>query len=354
MILGIRIVLIFSLCIFGLLVVNHVGAQSSGSVTIEGRVPGCGDGVIESGEECDNGNLSGASCQSRGFTSGTLACTASCLFDTLSCVYTPPSSGGGSGGGGGGGSGGKVTGAQVVLSGRAYPKSEITILKDAQVVATTIADQNAHFQILIKGLSAGTYIFSLYGEDTAGVRSSLFTFPVSVTKNILAKIDNIFVAPTLTGDKIEVKKGSPIVLFGQSYPLSEVTLEINSEQQFFVKAPAGPDGVYLKSFNTEVLELGAHHAKARSTAEQVISSQSVAYGFTVGTKDVLAIATASCPIKADINADCRVNLVDFSIVAFWYLRPLSPEFTVREAKHLNGDAKINLVDFSIMAFHWTG
>ena len=273
----------------------------------------------------------------------------------MSCVYTPPSSGGGSGGGGGGvSSSGKITGAQVVLSGRAYPRSEITILKDAQVVATTIADQNAHFQILIKGLSAGTYIFSLYGEDTAGVRSSLFTFPVSVTKNILAKIDNIFVAPTISGDKIEVKKGSPIVLFGQSYPLSEVTLEINSEQQFFVKAPAGSDGVYLKSFNTEVLELGAHHAKARSTAEQVISSQSVAYGFTVGTKDVLATASTSCPTKADINADCRVNLVDFSIVAFWYLRPLSPEFTVREAKHLNGDAKINLVDFSIMAFHWTG
>lgn len=350
MILGIRSVLIVSLGAFILLAAGYVRAQGNGSgtVTIESRVPGCGDGVIETGEECDGNNLAGASCMSRGFTGGTLSCTSSCLFDTLSCVYTPPSSGGG------GGSGNKVTGAQVVLTGRAYPRSEITILKDAQVVATTIADDNAHFQVLIKDLSSGTYIFSLYGEDTKGIRSSLFTFPVSVTKNVLAKIDNIFVAPTITGDKKEVKKGSPIVLFGQSYPLSEVTIEVNSAQQFFIKTPVGTDGVYLKSFDTTVLELGEHHAKARSTAKQVISSQSAAYGFTVGTKDVLAKEITSCSERADFNADCRVNLVDFSIVAFWYIRPLSPEFIVREAKHLNGDAKINLVDFSIMAFHWTG
>ncbi len=349
MIFLIRHVLIFCLLTVTLVVVNYVDAQSFGTVTLDGRVQGCGDGVIDSGEECDTGNLAGASCQSRGFTSGTLACTSSCLFNTLSCVYTPPNS---NSGGGGGGS--KVTGAQVVLSGRAYPRSEITILKDAQVVATTIADDQAHFQVLIKGLSSGTYIFSLYGEDTKGIRSSLFTFPVSVTKNILTKIDNIFVAPTITGDKIEVKKGSPIVLFGQSYPLSEVTIEVNSAQQYFIKSPVGQDGVYLKSFNTEVLELGAHHAKARSTAEQVISSQSAAYAFTVGTKDVATSETKTCSDRADVNVDCRVNLVDFSIVAFWYLRPLSPEFILREAKHLNGDTKINLIDFSIMAFHWTG
>lgn len=339
------------LCLFAvtLVVVKYVDAQSFGTVNFDGRVQGCGDGVIDSGEECDMGNLAGASCQSRGFTSGTLACTSTCLFNTLSCVYTPPSS---NSGGGGGGS--NVTGAQVVLSGRAYPRSEITILKDAQVVATTIADDQAHFQVLIKGLSSGKYFFSLYGEDIKGIRSSLLTFPINVTKNILTKIENIFVAPTITGDKIEVKKGSPIVLFGQSYPFSEVTIEVNSTQQYLVKSSVGQDGVYLKSINTEVLEIGANYAKARSTAKQIISSQSAVYAFTVGSKDVAAIETKLCSDWADVNVDCRVNLVDFSIVAFWYLRPLSPEFILREAKHLNGDAKINLIDFSIMAFHWTG
>jgi hypothetical protein len=326
-----------------------VSAQSSGTgeVLIDALVPGCGNGIIESGEECDGAALSGASCFTKGYTGGSLSCTSSCLFNTSSCVYTPPvaSSGGG---------GGSAQGAKIVLTGRAYPGSQITILKDAQVVATTIADEGAHFQVLIKGLAAGTYIFSIYSEDIKGIRSSLFTFPVSVSRGILAKIDNVFVAPTITADKIEVKKGDPVLLFGQSYPFSEVTLEVNSEEQFFLKTKAASDGVYLKSFDSSVLEFGVHHAKARSVADEQISSQSSAYEFVVGTKNVYSSDYEVCSKKADLNGDCRVNLVDFSIVAFWYLRTLSPAFLARERAHLNGDGKINLVDFSIMAFHWTG
>jgi hypothetical protein len=61
-----------------------------------------------------------------------------------------------------------------------------------------------------------------------------------------------------------------------------------------------------------------------------------------------------CSRIADFNGDCRVNIVDFSIVAFWYKRNLTDSFKVREKEHLNGDGVVSLVDFSIMAFHWTG
>src|SRR3989344_6781100 len=66
----------------------------------------CGDGVVDSSEECDGANLNGASCSSRGFTSGTLSCSSSCEFNTSSCTtvapsVTPTPSGGGGGGGGG-------------------------------------------------------------------------------------------------------------------------------------------------------------------------------------------------------------------------------------------------------------
>lgn len=344
-----RLVLIFVLFSFFAFFIQSALAQGVGSSTIivEGRVPGCGDSVIESGEECDGSNLAGASCMSEGFTSGTLTCTASCLFNTTACTYTPPSSGGGGGGG-------QTRGAQVVLTGRAYPRSQITILKDAQVVATTIADEAAHFQVLIKGLSAGTYIFSLYSEDTKGLRSSLVTFPMTVTRNILTKIDSIFVAPTITGDKVEVKKGSPIILFGQSYPLSDITLEVNSEQPFFIQTKVGSDGVYLRSFDSAVLEFGQHHARARASAKEQISAQSSSYEFIVSNRDVFTSDKVTCSEKADFNIDCRVNLVDFSIAAFWYRRELTAEFKQRETRHLNGDGQINLVDFSIMAFYWTG
>ncbi|HBZ36322.1 MAG TPA: hypothetical protein DEO26_01140, partial [Candidatus Veblenbacteria bacterium] len=53
--------------------------------------------------------------------------------------------------------------------------------------------------------------------------------------------------------------------------------------------------------------------------------------------------------KADLNDDGRVNIVDFSIAAYWYKR-LSPPASV----DLNTDGKVDIVDFSIMAYNWTG
>jgi len=48
----------------------------------------CGNGSIDSGEECDGANLDGQDCTTvpGGFTGGTLACTAGCTFDTASCT----------------------------------------------------------------------------------------------------------------------------------------------------------------------------------------------------------------------------------------------------------------------------
>jgi hypothetical protein len=52
-----------------------------------GGGPVCGNGIIESGEVCDGGNLGGETCQSQGFTGGTLACAANCQsFDVSGCT----------------------------------------------------------------------------------------------------------------------------------------------------------------------------------------------------------------------------------------------------------------------------
>ena len=70
--------------------------------------------------------------------------------------------------------------------------------------------------------------------------------------------------------------------------------------------------------------------------------------FNIGTKTIFA-QPEKTPAKGDMNNDKRVNLVDFSVVAYWYKRP-SPPATV----DLNNDGKVDLVDFSILAYYWTG
>jgi hypothetical protein len=45
----------------------------------------CGNGVIDSGEDCDQSNLNEHTCATQGFVGGVLNCGAGCSFDTSGC-----------------------------------------------------------------------------------------------------------------------------------------------------------------------------------------------------------------------------------------------------------------------------
>ena len=151
-----------------------------------------------------------------------------------------------------------------------------------------MAGADANFQMTLAGLSAGNYIFSVYGEDSKGVRSSLLTFPVSVTFGATTKVSGIFIAPTIAVDKSEVKRGDNIAIFGQSVPNSEVTISVNSDEEFFNKIKADAVGAYLYNFDTSLLEIGQHFTKSKVAFGGEISSLSKTIGFAVGTKTVMA------------------------------------------------------------------
>lgn len=255
------------------------------------------------------------------------------------------------GGGGGSGSGGFTPApvTQVIFSGRAYPGSSVTLLKDAQIIATVNADTSANFQIGLSSLSGGNYIFSVYSVDKKGLRSSLLTFSISLTAGATTKIDNIFIAPTIAVDKDTVKKGDNIAILGQSVPSADIIISVNSEEEFFVRTISDANGVYLYNFDTTVLEYGDHYTKSKASAGNIaISSFSRSINFKVGTTNI-SNEFSNTQLIGDVNGDLRVNLIDFSIVAFWYKRS-SPPIKV----DFNNDGKVNLIDFSIMAFHWTG
>lgn len=363
-----NIYLIFALTIasaIGFFIFFEEAAANSDAVIITVKILVCGDGVREGWEECDGADLGGATCVSRGFGSGSLSCSPACEYDTSSCIaYScgdgscngsetcsscpadcgacPPS------GGGGGGYIAPAVETKVIFSGKAYPSSDVTLLKDAQISASTVAGSDADFQIDLSGLSAGNYIFSVYSEDSKARRSSLLTFPISVTQGATTNVSGIFIAPTIDVDKSEVKRGDNIAIFGQSAADAEITISINSDEEIFKKVQSDSDGIYLYNFDTIPLEIGQHFTKSKAALNGEISSFSRAVSFQVGNESV-AKETAEVLIKGDPNNDGKVNLVDFSIAAFWYKKS-SPPAKV----DLNSDGKVDLIDFSIMAYYWTG
>jgi hypothetical protein len=218
------------------------------------------------------------------------------------------------------------------------------------VVTTTIADAQANFQISVANLAGGNYFFSVYSEDANGLRSSLLTFPVSLTDGATTNIGGIFITPTIGTDKTQVRKGDNIAIFGQTAGNSEVTIQVNSEHEHFAKTKADANGAYLYNFGTEPLEYGDHTTKSKSALNGEISTFSGVAAFQVGTQNIFTqTQVKKCTKRGDANGDCKVNLVDFSIVAFWYKRANPPANV-----DMNADKKVDLTDFSILAFNWTG
>jgi hypothetical protein len=237
----------------------------------------------------------------------------------------------------------------MTISGSAYPLSTITVLKDAQIAAQSISGPDGNFSITINDLTLGNYIFSVYAQDSNGNRSTLFTFPASFSTSATSEVSGVFLSPTISVNKQEVKQGDTIVIFGQSAPNAKVTINIHSSQTLQVQATSASSGAYLYDLDTTPLEFGSHSAISRTAKGNLLSDDSVSASFVVGDQNINAAPTATSSIKGDLNGDGHVNLVDFSILAYWYNKANPPV-----AYRLDGKTTIDFTDFSIMAYYWTG
>ena len=297
--------------------------------------------------------------------SGTLILATSAAASAVP-TGVPPADGGSGGGGGGGGGGGSSGGGSggggssgqimAVFSGRAYPSVTVTLLQDARIIATTESDADAQFSIAVPNLTKGSYTFSLYTEDFEGRRSSLHTFSIALVggAGAVTDINGIFIAPTIAIDHDHLLQGDPVAIFGQSSPNDTVTITVHSNSEHSAQTTSDDSGVYLYNFDTKVLELGTHTARARSSSGLEMSGMSLASTFTVTDAAGNTTGAPASALRGDLNADGKVNLIDFSIAAYWYGRQITGPIVQTEIDRLNGDGKVNLIDMSVIAYYWSG
>ncbi len=268
------------------------------------------------------------------------------------CAACPPP-----GGGGGGGGGGALTITSVLLSGKAAPFASVKILKDGVLMATITADANSYFSYRATGLSSGTYRFSLYFDDNLNLRSAAHIIETSINSGQSISVTPILLPVTIGTDKSQVKKGDTIEIGGSTAPSAFVFITVTSLEtgkSFNYPITAEPNGKYLFRFETGELEHGTYKAVAYAVSDSLRSRDSSVVEFKVGETTEDTLPGDKCQLKGDVNFDCRVNLVDFSITAYWFIREISHDFLAIEAEKLSNDGKITLTDFSILAYYWTG
>lgn len=305
----------------------------------------CGNGTQELTEQCDGSDLNGQTCVGLGYDGGALSCTAGCTFNVSSCTtVSPPAV---TGGGGGGGSSYTPSGTNVILQGKAYPNASLTVLKDGRVIVASKAGASADFKITLTTLTAGIYTFGIWAEDGEDRKSITFSFTVTVSSGTTTTVSGIFLPPTINLAARSVKRGENLKFSGQTAPESEINVYIYSEE-IVKEATADQNGYWDYSLNTNILSEGSHTTKAKSSLDGLMSSFSQALSFYVGQGSAdQESADESAYQSGDLNGDNRINLIDFSVLLYWW-------GGASESADQNNNGVVDLADFSILLYYWTG
>lgn len=229
---------------------------------------------------------------------------------------------------------------KVVFEGRAYPNAFLTLLKDNRVAATFFAENSGLFEKELTGVPGGRYSFGIFAEDTEGRKSVTLSFTISILRGTTTTISGIFISPTISLSPVQVEKGQKVDIFGQVFPESQVNIFIFPEE-ITQETIANLQGKWAFELDTGFLKEGEHNVRAKAffgDGEQSPFSQTIPF----------SVLPSKCQ-GADLNFDGKINLVDFSILLyFWH--STSPENICAD---INQDGIVNIVDFSIMMFFWT-
>lgn len=320
-----------------------IGETGAYSTTIAGRQcddvscqfgPYCGDAILQTlyDEECDDGN------------------NDSDDFCAADCTTEFADSGGGSTGGGGssstGGSDDELGDTQVSVVGKAFPNVTVNILIDGESVGTVRTNSKAEFTFNID-TDPGTASMSFWANDNSGTRSATVNTTFDVTQGAVTNLNGILIPPTIKASNTKVNPGALITLSGQTVPSATVEVSIDNGKKTLT-ATSDANGNWNVQFDTSTVTVDTHTAKARfSTGSGALKTES-----TYGTALSLFVGVeGKATSNSDLNRDGKVNLIDFSILIFWWG---TPGGNSNPPADINGNGKVGLEDFSILLFNWTG
>lgn len=296
--------------------------------------PYCGDGILQTvySEECDDGNNDDGD------------------FCSSICKVEPAGSGGGgsSGGGssGGGGSGRDLGDTLVSVIGRAYPSRTINFLLDTVTVGSVRSGSDGRFEFTTEA-DPGTATLGIWATDPDNNRSITLNNTFDVTQGAITNLNGIILPPTLSVPSQNVDPGAVIVASGYSVPNATVELHVDNSA-IVEKANVGANGQWSISFDTSRVSIAEHTLRARSVVGTppltTNSSYSASLQLFVGVE-----GRATTP--SDLNRDGFINLIDFSILIFWWQTDGGDS---NPPADINGNGRVSLEDFSILLFNWTG
>jgi antitoxin (DNA-binding transcriptional repressor) of toxin-antitoxin stability system len=173
-----------------------------------------------------------------------------------------------------------------------------------------------------------------------------------VTENAATTVSGIFLPPTIEIDKRSVKQGETVTVTGQTVPAANVATHFNSEEEVIELTNSDGAGEWDLDFDTSPLENEEFHTvKALFEVPTPTGTAAIKSGFSQALSFYVGEKEFEGGPNADLNRDGFVNLIDFSILLFWWG---SDGGNSDPPADINQDDTVSLTDFSILLFQWTG
>lgn len=274
----------------------------------------------------------------------------------------------------------------VGFIGVAAPNATMVIIRGGAAITSGVANGSANFTFLLADQPVGQQIYEIHATDTDGRTLTPLNFALNLAAGSTTSLNGIFLGPSIAIDHPAVTIGANVTITGQTYPGSTVTVTVNTTPIKQYQVIADSSGRWQSTVSTNDFGVGTFTIYARASSSIAGESElSANVSLEVGplgevipptnTNTVPAENTNTTPAEntnaapaqntnttppvpdpfagkasADLNGDGRVNLIDLSILLFYW--PIRHPANARA--DISNDGIVGITDFSIMLFQWTG
>lgn len=237
--------------------------------------------------------------------------------------------------------------AALQVSGLAAPYTYVVFNNGITTFGTAYTDPTGFYARLFSGLPGGTHNISFYGIDLENRNTSTISLTVDTPLHVVTTITNQLLSPTLEIDDVQIDPGEPIYATGSAYPNSTINIFTDAPlRSYTTTSDANGNWTYSVS-DTNSYAPGDYRLYAMTqTGSNLQSLFSPAVLFSITSSGSGSSGTACGDIsQGDLNCDSEVNLIDFSILMYYW-------GGLSEAADMNTDGLVDLSDFSIMMYYW--
>lgn len=256
-----------------------------------------------------------------------------------------------------------VTGTAVYsFSGYCSPNSVVTFLENGVSVGTTTSDSAGYFSKDIEKDDETSHTFSYYCTDSSGDTSSTLSTTSSTTINNNVTTSEIVVPPTIELAATSVDVSDSVSISGYTIPNSTVTVTINS-LTITKTTTSNSSGYWSVSVPASEIGSGSHTVSTVVTMGSTTSASSSTLSFNItgsvaGSTATPTPATATTTptptviqyLPADFNKDRAVNNIDLGLFLANFEKSVTKNIEIFD---LNNDGKIDIVDFSILLYYFS-